>query len=148
MYRPDYHPDVFFHWHQMPVRFRDIDPLNHVNNAVYNTYFEEARIQFVSTVPVLAEGFTQKKSFVLVKSTIEYLKPILYPQTLLIGTSCLELGNTSIEAIQAIYGLETKQLHSVAITKGVWFDLSRNRPAPLPQIDHIETMMFNPAVNG
>lgn len=142
MYRPAYHPDLFYHWHKIPVRFRDIDPLNHANNAVFNTYFEEARIHFVASVPILAQGFQQGKSFVLVKSTIEYLKPITYPSELLVGTSGLDLGNTSIEAIQAIYHAETKALHSVAITKGVWFDLERNRPAPLPHIENIEEMMF------
>jgi acyl-CoA thioester hydrolase len=27
----------------LPVRFRDLDPMGHVNHAVYVTYFEEAR---------------------------------------------------------------------------------------------------------
>ena len=29
--------------HRLPVRFRDCDPLGHVNNAVYLTYLEQAR---------------------------------------------------------------------------------------------------------
>lgn len=142
MFRPAYDPDRFFHWYSLPVRFRDIDPLNHVNNAVYNTYFEEARIHFIYDVKEWAAGFEEGKSFVLVKSTVEYLKPVLYPSQLLIGSSILTIGNTSIEAFQGIFNAETKTLHSVAVTKGVWFDLKTNRPAPLPDVPIIEEMMY------
>src|SRR5947209_19489757 len=30
-------------WYPVQIRFRDLDPLAHVNNTVYFTYFEEAR---------------------------------------------------------------------------------------------------------
>ena len=148
MYRPAYDPDSFYHWHTVPVRFRDLDVLNHVNNAVFNTYFEEARINFVSGVPELADSWDQGKSFVLVKCTLEYLKPVIYPSTLLIGTSGLSIGNTSIEAIQGMYEKETKELKAVAITKGVWFDLKRNRPCAVPEISNVDSMMFNQESNG
>lgn len=34
---------------EVPVRFRDLDAVGHVNNAVYATYLEQARIEFVET---------------------------------------------------------------------------------------------------
>lgn len=33
----------FLCWYPLQIRFRDLDPLAHVNNTVYFTYFEEAR---------------------------------------------------------------------------------------------------------
>lgn len=142
MARPPYSPDLFYHWHQVKTRFRDLDPLNHVNNAVFNSYFEEARIHFVDSVPELKNGFKEGKSFVLAKCTLEYLKPVLYPDTLLVGTSCLSIGNSSIEAFQAIYNLEDKKLHAVATTRGVWFDLKTQRPTRLPDVADIEAMII------
>lgn len=142
MNRPDYDPDLFFYWHEVETRFRDLDPLNHVNNAVFNTYFEEARINFVNTLPELAYSFETGKTFVLVKCTIEYLKPVTYPCTLLIGTSCLEVGNTSVKAFQAMYHKETKKLHSIATTRGVWFDVKTNRPARVPEIKNLNDIMI------
>ena len=35
--------DTFPSWYPVQIRFRDLDPLAHVNNTVYFTYFEEAR---------------------------------------------------------------------------------------------------------
>lgn len=34
----------------IPVRFRDLDPMKHVNNAVYATYLEQARALFYEDV--------------------------------------------------------------------------------------------------
>ena len=148
MFRPAYTPDSFYHWHTVPVRFRDLDPLNHVNNAVFNTYFEEARIHFVNQVPEFADSFETGKSFVLVKCTIEYLKPVFYPSSVLIGTSGLTIGNTSIEALQAMYDAHSKELLSIATTKGVWFDLKTQRPAKVPEVANMDEMMFKKNVNG
>ena len=146
--RPSYDPDLFYYWHTIQTRFRDLDPLNHANNAVFNTYFEEARIHFVNQVLELANSFEEGKAFVLVKCTLEYLKPIRYPATLLIGSSCLSIGNTSVEVLQAIYDSETKNLMALATTKGVWFDIKKNRPAAVPEIENKERLMFKPPVNG
>jgi acyl-CoA thioester hydrolase len=140
MARPPYNPDLFFRWHSIKTRFRDLDPLNHVNNAVFNSYFEEARIHLVESVPELSSSFKEGKSFVLAKCTIEYLRPVLYPATLLIGTGFIDLGNSSIDGFQALYDAETKKLHATAATKGVWFDLKTQRPTRLPEVEGIEKM--------
>lgn len=148
MEKPIYNPDLFYYWHEVQTRFRDLDPLNHANNAVFNSYFEEARIHFVHHIPELANSFAQGKAFVLVKCTIEYLKPVVYPSTLLIGSSCLSVGNTSVEAFQAMFDAKTKELHSLAKTKGVWFDIKTNRPSRVPEIENIERVMYKLDTNG
>ena len=33
-------------WYPVQIRFRDLDPLAHVNNTVYFSYFEDARIYY------------------------------------------------------------------------------------------------------
>jgi acyl-CoA thioester hydrolase len=35
-------------WYPLQIRFRDLDPLAHVNNSVYFIYFEEARSHYFS----------------------------------------------------------------------------------------------------
>lgn len=79
----------------------------------------------------------------LVKSTIEYIKPILYPQTLLIGTGCLSVGNSSVEAYQAIFDKDSHSLHAIATTTGVWFDLKKQRPTRVPEVANLDEMMVN-----
>ncbi|MEX0719137.1 MAG: thioesterase family protein [Balneolaceae bacterium] len=141
MFRPEYNPDTFYHWTEIPIRFRDLDPLNHVNNALFNTYFEEARIKFLGETGQMQSEFTNGKTFVLVKITIEYLKQIKFPSTVLVGTGIGEVGNSSIQALQAVYDKNSKELLGVGDSVGVWFDMKKQRPTRLPEIDNLKEMI-------
>lgn len=142
MFRPQYDPKFFFHWTEIPIRFRDLDPLNHVNNALFNTYLEEARIRFLGEVGQMENEFSEGKTFVLVKCTIEYLKQIKFPANVLIGTGIGEVGNSSITALQGIYDKETKDLVGVAESTGVWFDMKKQRPTRLPEIEDLDKIII------
>lgn len=146
--RPEYHPESFPHWTELKIRFRDLDPLNHVNNAVYNTYFEEARVNFVQSVNMFHDSMTKGKSFVLVHIEIDYLKPILYGESILIGSALDSLGNSSINGFQAIFGKDNKELKAVCKTTGVWFDLKTQRPTRIPQIDDPDQYLFMEISDG
>jgi acyl-CoA thioester hydrolase len=138
MFKPEYNKDLFPHWKEIPIRFRDLDPLNHVNNAIFSTYYEEARINFIGDVPAFANELNNGFSFVLANLQIKFLKPVEYPATLLIGSGIIELGNSSITSLQAIYRNDTKELASVAEASGVWFDLAKKRPARIPEIENVD----------
>ena len=55
------------------VRYRDLDPVGHVNNAVYATYLEHARTNYYAEVLDLA---TEELSFVLAHIEIDYERSI------------------------------------------------------------------------
>lgn len=146
--KPEYNPKSFAHWTEMPVRFRDLDALNHVNNAVFNTYFEEARINFINDVPEFQASMSEGKSFMLVHLELDYIRPIELNETLLIGTSVEEYGNTSIKGFQAIYSKGESELKAVAKTTGVWFDLESQKPTKLPQIEDRDKYLYQIPDNG
>ncbi|PWN07445.1 acyl-CoA thioesterase [Rhodohalobacter mucosus] len=148
MYRPEYDPDIFFHWKTLSVRFRDLDPLNHVNNSVFNTYFEEARIDFIHHVPEMKASMNEGKSFILAHLEMDYVSPVYSGERVIVGSSMKELGNSSVKGIQALYTESTKKLNAVCETTGVWFDLQRNRPARLPEISNPGQYLFKMNKNG
>ena len=143
-YRPDYAPDLFPHWTTLSIRYRDLDTLNHVNNALFSTYFEEARIRFIRQVPELLDQIRQGFSFVLAHLEIDFVKPAEYPAELLIGSGIKELGNSSITSLQAIFHEGNKSLIAVAESSGVWFDLNKQRPARIPEFPNPDTLMIDP----
>ena len=138
-----YTPDYFPHWTEVSVRFNDMDSLSHVNNALFNSYFEEARIQVLQEIPEWIEDLEKKRSFVLRKSTIEYLTPILYPDTLLIGSGLLRIDAARVHALQAVYSLNTNRLCSTAETMGVWFDSQTQRPTRIPASDVLSNYLLS-----
>jgi len=141
--KPAYNPDLFFDWVEIPVRYRDLDPLNHVNNAIFSSYYEEARIHFIQQIPVLSEELKKSRSFVIVNLNINFLKQISYPATLLVGSGIMEFGNTSVTSFQAIYKKNDKKLCSTARATGVWFDLEKQRPAPLPKTVNMDQLLVD-----
>jgi acyl-CoA thioester hydrolase len=148
MIRPSYQKSQFYHWTEIKVRFRDLDPLNHVNNAVFNTYFEEARIDFIRAIPEFNKSMQQGFSFVLVHMEMDYLKPVLLEETLIVGSSVEEYGNSSINGIQAIYDKKNHALKAVAKTTGVWYNLTKQRPARLPELPDKNKYLFKNTNNG
>lgn len=143
MDKPDYQKKSFYHWTKIKVRFRDLDPLQHVNNAVFNTYFEEARIDFIHQIPEIKSSMQTGNSFVLVHLELDYLKPVLFGDVVLVGSAVERYGNSSVNAFQAIYSNQNKELKAVAKTTGVWFNLKNNKPARLPNIENKEKYLYN-----
>ncbi|HKJ44290.1 MAG TPA: thioesterase family protein [Balneolales bacterium] len=130
---------LFNHWKKVEVRFRDLDTLNHVNNAIFSTYFEEARIHFLHSFPELGSTLGTENSFVLVRICIDYKSQVQYPSTLIIGSKVKNVGNTSITTQQACYDNETKEVRSVAESVLVWYNIERQRPVRLPDINDLKS---------
>lgn len=147
MKRPEYDPNLFYHWTTIRVRFRDLDPLSHVNNSVFSTYLEEARIDFINNVPEFSDSMKSGNSFVLVHLEIDFVKPVLYGENIIVGSAVKEYGNTSIKGLQAIYSEESKELKAVASTTGVWFDVKKNRPVSLPDLENRDKYLIKGTQN-
>ena len=143
MEKPAYQTDLFPHWTTISVRFRDLDTLNHVNNAIFSTYYEEARIRFIDEVHELSEQMRQGYSYVLARISIDFVKPITFPSEIIIGSGIKELRNSSITSFQAIYNKKTKELASVAEASGVWFDLEKQRPSRIPDLGNSHRYLVN-----
>lgn len=137
----------FFHETTINIRFRDLDPLRHVNNAVFNTYFEEARIQFIQVVPELRDSMKQGYSFVLAHLDLKYIQPVEYGESMIIGSSLKSIGNSSVTGIQGLF-TEGDTLKAVAKITGVWYDVKSKKPARLPDIKDKDQYLFKGSVNG
>jgi acyl-CoA thioester hydrolase len=96
----------------IPVRWGDLDALNHVNNTVYFRYFEEARVQ-VFTRAEIYEGDT--RGTVLAHTACDFIKPVLYPATVVIRQRLLRIGRSSLE-VEAV--LECEHEPGVVYARG------------------------------
>ena len=65
-----YTPDYFPHWTEVAVRFNDMNALSHVNNALFNSYFEEARIQLLQEIPEWIDDLKRKRIFYMWRTLI------------------------------------------------------------------------------
>lgn len=78
---------------EIRVRFRDLDPMDHVNNAVYSTYLEQARADyFREVVDVTLAGVDT----VLASISIDFHRPIEPDETVTIALTVSDLGTSSL----------------------------------------------------
>ena len=121
--------------YEIEVRFRDIDAMGHVNNAVYLSYFEQARIGFFNAI-VDDKWDWNKLGVLLARNEINYLAPLLLNEKAWIETRCSKMGEKSLtfeyEIKKQVKGGE--QLITTGLSILVCFDASSHQTIPVPQI--------------
>ena len=85
--------DEFSYATELSVRVRDIDFMGHVNNAVYATYLEEARVDYFSDV--LDVPLSDIDS-VLAHVEVDYREPITVEDDLTVAVGVPEIGESSL----------------------------------------------------
>ena len=90
-------PGDFEHRREIQVRFADTDAMGHVNNAVYLTYCEIARISYWSDVtgdPVHL-GTAGAESLILAEARISYRAPAFHGENVTVESRAIRIGRSS-----------------------------------------------------
>jgi acyl-CoA thioester hydrolase len=111
------------------IRFGDLDPQGHVNQAVFNTYFESGRVAMFRNkdLGIGVPGAT----FVLVRIEINYMKELHWPGEITVGTGVAEFGRSSFIVTQAIF--RDGVCAATARATLVCIDLTTRKARPLPE---------------
>ncbi|MBT8469413.1 MAG: acyl-CoA thioesterase [Myxococcales bacterium] len=96
---------------EIPVAWGDMDAFGHVNNTVYLRWFESARIALFERIDIGATR-PEKVGPILASTTCDYLTPVEYPATVVVGARMQRIGNTSF----IIEHLATK--HGAPVARG------------------------------
>ena len=84
---------------QVQVRYQDLDPYGHVNNAVHLEYFEAARVGYLGRLAgqlgfgSLSAGDIPGVRYVVAEATVRYKAPIFLEEFLFGATSICSVGN-------------------------------------------------------
>ena len=119
----------FRHWIEDHVRFADLDPLGHCNNAAICGFFESARIALLADVgmPVGEGGI----AFSIVHQAIDYRQELRLGAKLRIGTRVTKVGRTSVTLANAVFEGEVCAANARIV--GVTIGLDSRRPVELPK---------------
>ncbi len=122
--------------HRLNVRFRDCDPLGHVNNAVYLTYLEQARFtlwraQMGFVARPAAEGGRRGEGMILARAEIDFRAQARYGDELEVQVSLASFGRSSFAYEYQVVRLPAGDVMATARTVQVWFDYDRERAVPL-----------------
>jgi acyl-CoA thioester hydrolase len=109
------------------VRFADLDPNQHVNNAVYATYFETGRVTLMKDrgYGLMPEGL----AWIMVRLDMHFRAELRWPGEIELGLGIVRFGRTSVSCDQVVFS-EGRCVASAQATM-VLIDEVTRKPAPL-----------------
>ena len=119
----------------MAVRFSDLDMLGHVNNAVFFSYIEFARLEFLAHLGVTDKAFP---SCLLARVVANHTHPVHYGQDVRISTWVSSLGNKSFTMQHEIFA--GQQCCATFETVLVWYDHHAKSSLPVPDAVRVKLM--------
>lgn len=108
----------------LQLRFGDTDALGHINNAVYASYAEVGRLDFIRRLKLPAAGF------ILARLALDYRRQVTLNDRCRITTEVARVGRSSMTMRQVVYAGDEVATEIEAVV--VWFDYASNRPVPIP----------------
>ena len=118
----------FPYWTTDTIRYGDLDRQNHVNNAVYSTYFETGRV-LVLRDPDLGLVVPHTE-YALVRAVIDFITEMRWPGTAHVGTAITRVGTSSLTFAQAVFVGDT--CTATGENTVVLVDAKTRRPTPFP----------------
>ena len=110
------------------VRFRDLDSMGHVNNAVYATYLEHARIKYYESLLHIS---LVDVDTVIVHLEIDYIKSLQLGETVEVSLSISSIGTSSVTMDYVLTNGSEKV--ATAKTVQVLLDGKIGTSTPIPQ---------------
>jgi len=86
---------------ELQIRFNDVDIAGHINNAVYQYYYDFGKLRFFDDVFKNKIDW-QKEGFVLLKIEIEYLAPVYLHDEIEVLTKISDVKNKSLVIEQIV----------------------------------------------
>jgi acyl-CoA thioester hydrolase len=112
------------------LRFRDIDAVGHVNNVVYLTYMETARIQW--WIEVTGRRDFRNFGMILARTEIDYKAPASWGDRLEVGVRCASMRRSSFVLEFRVADPDGGRVFADARKVLVHYDYDAGRSVPLP----------------
>jgi acyl-CoA thioester hydrolase len=123
----------FRFYHPIEVRYGDLDPQGHVNNAKFLTFFEQARVQYFLEMGLFHEGDSfMDIGVILADVHLTFQAPILWGTPIKTGARVSRLGNKSLTIEQTVVHAESGQQFANGTVVMVTYDYHSDRSIPIP----------------
>ena len=122
----------FKFFHPIEVRYGDLDPQGHVNNAKYLTYFEQARINYIVHLGLWKSTSFADIGVILAEARLTFRLPVLFAQQTKVGVRVTRLGNKSLDMEYCLEDCASGQELANGSSVMVTYDYRSNQTIPIP----------------
>ena len=109
--------------HPVNTRWKDLDAFRHINNAVFLSYIEDARIVLLRRWNI---NYAEK-SLIVASVKIDYLKQVKHPSSLIIGQKITRIGTKSFDISSAMFVQGKEEPVCISTVTSVAFDFKLNQ---------------------
>jgi acyl-CoA thioester hydrolase len=131
---PDPKPEDFRFSCEIAPRFRDLDAMGHVNNAVYATYFEVARTEYLRALGLGdsgGDGLGMFK-FIMLDVYCRFVAPALLTDVLVAHLRTSSIGTKSFAFEYLITRRRDGGVVATGTSTQVYYDYEERRTLPVP----------------
>ena len=114
--------DYPFHY-KIQTRWRDMDSFMHVNNAIFLTYIEDARVNLFKRWDLR----DKTKSIIVASIKLDFLQQITHPSELIVGQKISRIGTTSFDIASAVFKNDDPDAVATSKVICVCFDYQKNK---------------------
>lgn len=107
--------DEFRFIHEVPVRFRDLDPMGHAHHSLPLMYWEEARARYWQHVA--GRKAAEAVDYIMGEFTLRFHRRIRFPATLRAAVRTTRVGRSSFDMAYGLWDRESELLASGASTQ-------------------------------
>lgn len=123
----------FRFYHPAEVRYGDLDPQGHLNNAKHLTYFEQARVQYLVELGLFGSDQSFMEIGIIVADIrITFHAPVHWGDPVKVGVRTSRIGNKSMDIEQAIVNAETGEVLSSGVVIAVAYDYGAQKTIRVP----------------
>lgn len=123
----------FHFYHLIEVRYGDLDPQGHVNNAKLLTYIEQARIFYLKQLKLWEGGSFQNLGIILADVQMTFKRAIQFGDPIRVGVRISRLGNKSMTSEYLLEDARDASLFATGSSVLVAYDYHDNRSMPIPE---------------
>lgn len=118
---------------EIPVKWGEMDAFQHVNNAVYFRYFENARLAYFDKFDGI--GFMTRTGVgpILAATSCRFKTPLTYPDTVLVATKVTTIEEDRFMMEYRIVSTKNQKVAAEADCVIVTFDYKENKKVPVPE---------------
>lgn len=117
---------------RIPIRFADIDVMDHVNHAVVLTYCETIRCDWFQDV--VGSPSMRALPFIIASAHVEYVAPIPKSAQLEVRMSCPRIGGKSWDFDYQLADQATGQVFATAKTVQVAYEYAKAATIAIPAV--------------
>lgn len=116
------------------LNWGDMDAFQHINNAVYFRYFEDARIADFEKMKIVEHKNETQIGPILASTRCDFRAPLTYPDTIQIATVVQDIRRKRFTMKYLVYSHRLKQVAAEGEGLIVYYDYQRGESCAIPPV--------------